>query len=335
MGANGESGGTTVLDDDFAEFSARVRGAWKRSATFTLSAVVTSLVMLMVSTMAVGVTRYVVVPRGPASLTTDLAFDYTSTAPTARASFAAVKFANVEPGEGARILSPKQTFDVEVELVVPESEYNVNVGMFQVNAKLLTSTGQKLLERSRPGMVTYTSREVRWLKMLTRAPLHAMGMIDERQSVRVAVIENYKEDAASPFTSIEVTMKPHAGSEKLPQIYEARATIHLSMSRFASALYFYPIASSLILIGALWSSSSAVALVCLLFYVLINGSNMYETKTQPPVTLNQKLKHAGAIADAIDSMDSTLSAHAPEQVNATSILDHGLRHRGNPNGSTS
>ena len=37
-----------------------------------------------------------------------------------------------------------------------------------------------------------------------------------------------------------MTMKPHAGSARLPQIYEARAIVHLSMNFVAKLLYFYP-----------------------------------------------------------------------------------------------
>lgn len=150
--------------------------------------------------------------------------------------------------------------------------------------------------------------------------------------MRVTMVEHYKEDAASPFTDIEVTMRPHAGSSKLPQIYEARAIIHLSMSRFARVLYFYPIFSSVVLVGVLWCSSSMMAFVCLMFFLIVSGSKMDEDEIKrSPVRTTATAKFDRAIADAMDSMDSSTSGEAPAQVTTSGngLLDDGLRRRVN------
>ena len=323
----------SALDGEFAAFSARVRRVWKRSASFTLSAALTSFALFLGSVVLVALTRYIVVPRGPASLTRDLVFDYTAATPSAKASFVVEKFANLrlEPDVRRRVVNPKQTFDVEIEFVMPESEHNAHVGMFQVNAKLLTPGGVELLGHSRPAIVKYTSKEVKWLKTIVWWPLHAIGVIEERQTVRVTMVERYKEDAASPFTDIEVTMRPHAGSSKLPQIYEARAIIHLSMSQFARVLYFYPIFSSVVLVVALWCSSSMMAFVCLMFFLVVSSSKMDEDDIRPsPVRTKEAAKFDRAIADAMDSLDSSMSGQAPAQVtNGNRLLDDGLRRRAN------
>ena len=170
----------TLLEHEWVEFSARVRRVCKRSAALTLSAAIISFGLLIASITCVFALRYIVVPRGPASLSQDLVFDYTAAAPVARVSFIPQKFANTgesKPRKG-RIVSAKQNFDVDIEFVVPDSEYNVNVGMFQVNAKLLTPSGKTLLERSRPGIVKYTSKEVKWLKTIVWWPFHALGFIE-------------------------------------------------------------------------------------------------------------------------------------------------------------
>ena len=85
----------SLLEEDWIAFSARVRGVCKRSAKITLNAAFTSLVLLLLSIFTVLLVRFVVVPRGPVSLTQDLVFDYTTQAPLARASFLEEKFANV------------------------------------------------------------------------------------------------------------------------------------------------------------------------------------------------------------------------------------------------
>ena len=84
----------TLLEHEWVEFSARVRRVCKRSAVLTLSAAMISFGLLIASITCVFVLRYIVVPRGPASLSQDLVFDYTAAAPVARVSFIAQKFAN-------------------------------------------------------------------------------------------------------------------------------------------------------------------------------------------------------------------------------------------------
>ena len=67
----------TMLEEDFAEFSARVRRVCKRAATLTLSAALIAGALLILSVILVFTTRFFLVPTGPASLTQDLVFDYT------------------------------------------------------------------------------------------------------------------------------------------------------------------------------------------------------------------------------------------------------------------
>ena len=150
----------TMLEEDFAEFSARVRRVCKRAATLTLSAALIAGALLILSVILVFTTRFFLVPTGPASLTQDLVFDYTSTSPVAKASFVREKFGERQSQTSnvrERMLSPRQNFDVEIEFIVPNSEYNFDVGMFQVDAKMKTRQGKTLVDASRPGIVKYLS----------------------------------------------------------------------------------------------------------------------------------------------------------------------------------
>ena len=317
----------TMLEEDFAEFSARVRRVCKRAATLTLSAALIAGALLILSVILVFTTRFFLVPSGPASLTQDLVFDYTSTSPVAKASFVREKFGERQSQTSnvrERMLSPRQNFDVEIEFIVPNSEYNFDVGMFQVDAKMKTRQGKTLVDASRPGIVKYTSKEVKWLKTIVWWPLHALGLIDEQQNIQITMVKNYKENAEAPFTDIEVTMKPRAGSTKLPQIYEARAIIHLSMGIFVKILYFYPMTSFVIIVGLLWSSLSCFAFFVTALSLLIMGTQLDETVGLSTSKSREQSKYAGAIADA---MDSVVSSQAPGHVNRADLLDEGLRRR--------
>ena len=319
-----EAPSKSLLEDDFAQFSARVRGVSKRAAMFTLNAAMVVMGCFMVSVFVVLIMRYIFVPRGPASLAQDLVFDYTAQHPLATASFTPDKFANVRAPSvedlNTRIVNPNQEFEVEIEFTLPESEYNAHVGMFQVQTKLLASNGKKLHESSRPGVLKYTSREVRWLKTIVWWPLYAFGFIDEQQNVHVTAVKKYREDRETPFTNIEVTMKPHAGSSKLPQIYEARARINLTMGMLAKALYFYPIISFAVLVMMFWSSLTLIAFSFTVISLLVMGTKIDDSVEHVPS------KYDAAIADAMDA-DITSKTPTVTSVSTGSILDDGIRRR--------
>ena len=83
---------------------------------------------------------------------------------------------------GARLLSSGQRFDVSVVLVVPETPHNAAAGVFQVRAELLDARGDAVANATRPASLRYASREVRWVKLLTRWPLYAAGLAEEKQT---------------------------------------------------------------------------------------------------------------------------------------------------------
>jgi len=317
----------SLLEDDFAQFSARVRHVSKRAAMLTLSAAMVVMGLFTASVFVVLIMRYIVVPRGPASLAQDLVFDYTAQHPLATASFTPEKFANARATSiedlNMRIVNPNQEFEVEIEFTVPESEYNADVGMFQVHTKMLTPNGKTLHESSRPGVLKYTSREVRWLKTIVWWPLYAFGFIEEQQNVHVMAVKKYREDRETPFTNIEVTMKPHAGSTKLPQIYEARVRINLSMGMLAKALYFYPIISFGVLVMMFWSSFTFIAFSFTVISLLVMGTKIDDSVEHVPS------KYDAAIADA---MDTDITSKKPSVTSVStgstgSILDNGIRRR--------
>ena len=53
----------------------------------------------------------------------------------------------------SRVLTPGQRFDVSVSLSLPETRHNVDAGVFQVRAELLTARGEVIANATRPAMV--------------------------------------------------------------------------------------------------------------------------------------------------------------------------------------
>lgn len=115
--------------------------------------------------------------------------DYVSQSPTAVSSFLGAKEAKAlalydNPKlitdaalASSRVLTPGQRFDVSVSLSLPETRHNVDAGVFQVRAELLTARGEVIANATRPAMLGHTGAEVRLLSFcrLPCSPLRRGG----------------------------------------------------------------------------------------------------------------------------------------------------------------
>ena len=148
----------------------------------TAVAISVSILLLFLSLALVVVFRILVVPTTPASTRQELVFDYVSAAPTAVSSFLGAKETKAlalydNPKlitdaalTSSRVLTPGQRFDVSVSLTLPETTHNVDAGVFQVRAELLTARGEVIANATRPAMLAHTGTEVRLLRLLVSLP---------------------------------------------------------------------------------------------------------------------------------------------------------------------
>jgi hypothetical protein len=95
------------------------------------------------------------------------------------------------------------------------------------------------------------------------------------------------------------------------------------MNFVAKLLYFYPIASSFVLVGLFWSGFSFAAFVSTVISLLIMGSKIDEKDAESPMKPDEIGKYARAIADAMDSAESS---QAPAHT-TNGMMDEGLRRR--------
>ena len=72
---------------------------------------------------------------------------------------------------------------------LPESPVNRDLGVFQVTATLLTSTGDVVAKSSRPAQLRYRSLLARGVRAAARAPLLAVDAAREAQVVTVPLFE--------------------------------------------------------------------------------------------------------------------------------------------------
>ena len=245
------------------------------AAIMTAVAIAVSMVLFFLSLTLVVVFRLLVVPTTPASTRRELVLDYVSQSPTAVCSFLGAKETKAlalydNPKlitdaalASSRVLTPGQRFDVSVSLSLPETRHNVDAGVFQVRAELLTARGEVIANATRPAMLGHTGSEVRLLRLLVSWPLHALGLVEEARTATLPMFEGITERQTRPFAGVRVTVVPRAGGgpEAVPQVWRAHADVRMDMSALTRFLYHYPASSFAVMVLVTWGYLCAAALL--------------------------------------------------------------------------
>ncbi|XP_058102533.1 seipin-1 [Magnolia sinica] len=174
------------------------------------------LVLVLVVSVLLGVGLVRLWMEEPVFVREPLHFDYTDVNPSAIVTF----------GGKRRMLGMKawgipvgHTFHVSVMLLMPESGFNRQVGVFQLTAEVISATGSILARSSQPCMLRFRSLPVRLMRTLIMAIPLLMGISSETQEVTVGILR-YKEGHPKTKT-IRVSLKPRAGTMALPELYTA------------------------------------------------------------------------------------------------------------------
>nr|KYP46527.1 hypothetical protein KK1_031876 [Cajanus cajan] len=154
-----------------------------------------------------------------------LNFDYTKQSPVA---FVPVM----------RAIPANQKVQVAVSLVVPESEYNTNLGVFQIKVDFLSYDGKSIWSSNQPCMLKFISEPIRLIMtFLKLAPL-VTGYISETQTLNVKMRGFVEGDV--PTSCLKVTLEqraeypPGAG---IPQIYDSSVVIESELPLFKRIIW--------------------------------------------------------------------------------------------------
>ncbi|KAK9291316.1 hypothetical protein L1049_019261 [Liquidambar formosana] len=195
----------------------------RKLAVGLIGAVYVCMVLLMVMILAavIGVGLVQLWVEEPVFVRERLNFDYTDVHPKAAFSFG---------GGSEKIRSMKMgvpvghTIYVSIVLLMPDSDFNREIGVFQLSAELLSNDGDVVAKTSQPCMMPFRSLPVRLTRtFLLSVPL-ILGISSETQKLTVQILR-HKE--GKPRTrAIRVTLSPRAGTLALPQLYEAEILIN-------------------------------------------------------------------------------------------------------------
>ncbi|MED6164617.1 hypothetical protein PIB30_091906 [Stylosanthes scabra] len=182
------------------------------------------LFLVMIVATVLGVCLVKLWVEEPVVVRENLYFDYTEENPSAVLSFDAGMSGFVGRTKRKQISVPVgHMFHVSLLLVMPESEFNTQLGVFQLTAELLTVNGNVIAKSSQPLMLRFRSWPIRLGRTLMMGLPLVLGMSGETQSMIVEILRHKEEYRRTK--AIRVTMHPRSGTSSLPQLYEAQIMV--------------------------------------------------------------------------------------------------------------
>ncbi|XP_048433309.1 seipin-1 [Pyrus x bretschneideri] len=180
------------------------------------------MVLLLSALFGIGLVNLWV--EEPVFVREQLHFDYTEPHPTAVFAFGSAddiyRHKSSYSRKHVRGIPVGHTFYVSLVLLMPESDFNRDIGVFQLSAEQLSVNGDVITRSSQPCMLRFRSLPVRLTRTFLMGVPLLLGISGETQKLTVQIIKN-KEGHYPRTQAIRVTLIPRAGTSYIPQLYEA------------------------------------------------------------------------------------------------------------------
>lgn len=155
----------------------------------------------------------------PVVLREQLYFDYADVHPKAIFSF--VEFGGRIGGYNHHNIGVPvgHTMYVSLFLLMPESDFNRDIGVFQLVAEALSKEGLVMARSSHPCMLRFRSLPIRLMREFIMSVPLVLGLTAETQRIIVPMLKH--KEGLPRTEAIRITMIPRAGTLALPQLYQS------------------------------------------------------------------------------------------------------------------
>ncbi|GFZ14527.1 putative adipose-regulatory protein [Actinidia rufa] len=228
---------STVNNERSRSISSSILAMMRKLGVGFLGAVNMCMILTMVMGLAMilGVVLVHLWVEEPLCLRERLHFDYTHPRPNAVFSFR-----GGDRNEGLiNLLGRRMSMGVPVGhtiyisllLLLPDSDCNRDIGVFQLSAELISTNGHVIARSSQPCMLRFRSLPIRLMQTFIMGIPLLLGITAETQKIVVPML---KHNEGYPRTeAIRISLIPRAGTSLVPQLYEAEIIInsHLPWSK--------------------------------------------------------------------------------------------------------
>ncbi|KAK1368846.1 putative adipose-regulatory protein (Seipin) [Heracleum sosnowskyi] len=164
---------------------------------------------------------------------------------------------------GSRVIPSKHKMQVTVSLTLPESDYNKNLGIFQVRVDLLSADGVALSSSRQHSMLHFRSEPVRLLlTFLKIAPLLA-GLYSETQVLNIRFRGFTEKD--TPTSCIKVIVEQRAEFKSragIPEVYDASLSLESELPLLRRIMWYWKKTIFIWLSMTVFTTELLLALLC-------------------------------------------------------------------------
>jgi len=147
--------------------------------------------------------------------------------------------ANVSLTHHHNLLRGGQPYNIILDLEIPESETNRNVGMFMVHLKLSGKDGRLITSSRRSAMLRYKSQVLHFLSTMFFSPLLLTGPMEEKQTLKVEMFSEYLEKSVNPVTNIWIEIE-----SRWLQLYSSKLRIQAEFTGLRYFMFYWPVLSA-------------------------------------------------------------------------------------------
>ncbi|TDG40640.1 hypothetical protein AWZ03_012936 [Drosophila navojoa] len=153
--------------------------------------------------------------------------------------------AHVSLTKKQQLLMVGQAYKVIVNIDMPESPQNLELGMFMVCAEMRDYDSMLRGHSCRSAMMRYRSPLIRLISTWALSPLYVLGWKEEFQKVPVEIFSRYLEERQHPITDVYVEIQ----SQKI-QFYTVTLHIEADFTGLRYIMFNWPILSAIVAISA-------------------------------------------------------------------------------------
>lgn len=220
------------------------------------------VLLLWVSIFLYGSFYYSYMPT--VSFSTPVHFYYTSDCDASESTLCSFPTANISfmKNEKDLVMAYGQPYRVSLDLEMPESPVNENLGMFMVKMSCYTKGGKIVSSVGRSTMLHYRSQLLQSLSTLLFSPLLLTGMGEQKQLIEVELFSAYKTNAYQPSVGAVIEIQ-----SKRVQIYSSQLRIHAYFTGIRYVLYNFPLTSAVIGVATNFAFLSVIVLFSYLQFI--------------------------------------------------------------------
>lgn len=220
------------------------------------------VLLLWVSIFLYGSFYYSYMPT--VSFSTPVHFDYTSDCDASDYALCSFPRANISfiRNERDQVMANGQPYRISLELEMPESPVNEQLGMFMVKMSLYTKDGKTVSSVGRSTMLHYRSSLLQTLSTLVFSPLLLTGMSEQKQLIEVELWSDYKTNAYQPTVGAVIEIQ-----SKQVQVYSSQLRIHAYFTGIRYVLYNFPLTSAVIGVATNFAFLSVIVLFSYLQFI--------------------------------------------------------------------